>query len=195
MSLLKKINHTHVLLSGLGMGILSLSITATLLFWPMVEFYTWKAQSGGENPSTYQSKNNSKNNLEEQNVLYIPALNVATPINNTQNPDESLRDGVWMDPSSDNLAENGNTVVVGHRFVFNPNTESPFYHLHRLTKGDEIKVFWEGQEKTFMVSETLTVQPDAISTVYQDRRNTLTLYTCAPLFSNAQRLVVRAEKV
>lgn len=129
------------------------------------------------------------------NSLSIPKLDLEVSIGATPNPEESLSQGVWLDPNSDLLDEAGNTVLVGHRFQFQPQVHAPFYHLDKLVSGDDVFITWNGQTHQYRVSESLVVEPEAIDAVYDQRNNTVTLYTCTPLFTNQQRLVVRAVRV
>lgn len=90
----------------------------------------------------------------------------------------------------------GNFAVAGHRTTYG----APFYNLDRLRKGDEVLVTARnGKRYTYRVhsqeivapSDTWVITPDPL----ERAKKTLTLTTCNPRFSNAQRLVVFAELV
>lgn len=92
--------------------------------------------------------------------------------------------------------EKGNFAVAGHRTTYG----APFFNLDQLRKGDEVLVTArDGKRYTYRVhsqeivspSDTWVVGPDPL----ERGRNTLTLTTCNPRFSNAQRLIVFAELV
>lgn len=88
----------------------------------------------------------------------------------------------------------GNFVVSGHRTTYG----APFYHLDRVQPGDEVHVVDRaGQEWVYVVREQQVVEPTAMWVTGPDPLGTgtptLTLTTCTPRFSAAQRLIVFAE--
>jgi len=92
--------------------------------------------------------------------------------------------------------DKGNFAVAGHRTTYG----APFFNLDQLRKGDEVLVTARGGESyTYRVAEqeivapgdTWVIEPDPL----ESGKKTLTLTTCNPRFSNAQRLVVFAELV
>lgn len=129
--------------------------------------------------------------IPKENVLVIPKINVDAKIVEGEDP-SALYDGFWRRPKTSKPPLGGNTVISGHRFLYTsgPNT---LYHLDRVKVGDEILIFWEGTEYVYIVSETKIVQPNAIEIEAPTDDHRLTLYTCTPLWSSAQRLVVVAR--
>jgi len=90
----------------------------------------------------------------------------------------------------------GNFSVAGHRTTYG----APFFHVDQLRPGDQILVTdRDGTRHTYEVrrqhivapSETWVIGPDPLRT----GEPTMTLTTCNPRFSAAQRLVVHAELV
>jgi sortase A len=90
--------------------------------------------------------------------------------------------------------EDGNFAVAGHRTTYG----APFFNLDQLRRDDEIVVTApDGEEYTYIVrrqqivapAETWVIAPDPL----ERGRPVLTLTTCHPRFSNAQRLIVFAE--
>ena len=90
----------------------------------------------------------------------------------------------------------GNFAVAGHRTTYG----APFFNLDQLRKGDQVIVTArDGKKYTYRVhtqeivapSDTWVIAPDPL----ERGRKTLTLTTCNPRFSNAQRLIVFAELV
>nr|MBA2529402.1 class E sortase [Euzebyales bacterium] len=88
----------------------------------------------------------------------------------------------------------GNFAVAGHRTTYG----APFYHLDDLRSGDEVLVTdRNGRRYTYRVrtqevvapGDSWVTGPDPLET----GRPTLTLTTCNPRFSAAQRLIVFAE--
>jgi len=83
----------------------------------------------------------------------------------------------------------GNAVIAGHRNSYT----APFHDLGALHPGDPIVlVDAAGQRFTYHVTELFVVSPDATWIADQAPGHTLTLFTCHPIGSAAQRLVVRA---
>jgi sortase A len=92
--------------------------------------------------------------------------------------------------------DKGNFAVAGHRTTYG----APFFNLDQLRKGDEVLVTTRGGDKfTYRVhtqeivspSDTWVIEPDPL----KRGKRTLTLTTCNPRFSNAERLIVFAELV
>ncbi len=92
--------------------------------------------------------------------------------------------------------QKGNFAVAGHRTTYG----APFFNLDQLRKGDEVLVTaGNGKRYTYRVAtqevvapgETWVVGPDPLET----GKKMLTLTTCNPRFSNAERLIVFAELV
>ena len=99
--------------------------------------------------------------------------------------------GVAWWPGTAEFGHLGNVVLAGHR----TDQPRPFFALGEMVPGDTILLEAEGREHTYEVTETFVVDPSALWIVGQTREHTLTLFTCHPLFSEAQRLVVRARLV
>lgn len=83
----------------------------------------------------------------------------------------------------------GNAVIGGHR-----NSHSaPFHDAGNLRAGDTITlVAANGARFSYTITETFVVDPSAMWITEQKPGHTLTLFTCHPLGSASQRLVVRA---
>lgn len=90
----------------------------------------------------------------------------------------------------------GNVAIAGHRTTYG----APFFHLDQLVEGDNVHVTGrDGERHTYRVIRQQVVAPTDVWVVGADplesERPTLTLTTCHPRFSAAQRLVVFAELV
>ena len=107
-----------------------------------------------------------------------------------------LQRGPGHYPTSAAPGAAGNFAVAGHRTTYG----APFYHLDQLVPGDEVLVTDRtGRRFTYRVAERRIVVPSDGSVLGPDPLGTgsptLTLTTCEPRFSNAQRLIVFAELV
>lgn len=182
-STLRRVNN---LLSGLVI-LLSIYILATpfvpeLLFW-------WRTKSG--QPALVRAENTgNKVSYPNENTLVIPSLGLQELVH--EGPGEAvLAQGVWRRPHTSTPDKSGNTVMAGHRFTY--SEPAVFYHLDKIKIGDEIIIYWESQKYTYKVSNISEVTPDAARVEGQTGENKLTLYTCTPLWTSKNRLVVEAR--
>lgn len=127
------------------------------------------------------------------NRIVIPGIQLDEPIieSNTIN---SIQDGgTWRRPNSKTPNIDGNTVIVGHRFL--GSNVSTFYHLDKLKVGQKMAVYWEGTEILYEVTEVKIVDATALEIEAPSKEKKLTLYTCHPIWTAKQRLVVIAKPV
>lgn len=86
----------------------------------------------------------------------------------------------------------GNATVAGHRTTHG----APFRHIDSLVPGDEIIFEIPGRPRSvFEVRGSAVVYPDNVSVTNQSDGVRLTLSTCTPVGSTAQRLIVQAELI
>lgn len=107
-----------------------------------------------------------------------------------------LRQGPGHYPDTAEPGEVGNVGISGHRTTYG----APFYHLDRLQAGDTIHVVdRDNREWVYEFVEQRIVQPTDVWVVGPDPLDTggalLTLTTCHPRLSAAQRMIVFAELV
>ncbi len=112
----------------------------------------------------------------------------------------TLRKGPGHDPRSSAPGGDGNFVISGHRTTYG----APFYNLDQIRVGDEVHVIdRDGREWVYVVAQQQTpqesyriVQPTDVWVIRDGAHGDgpiLTLTTCHPRWSAAQRLVVFAE--
>jgi sortase A len=85
----------------------------------------------------------------------------------------------------------GNAVISGHRTTYG----RPFQDFDQLELGDRIEVETAVGMSVYEVRQILIVEPTALWVVDDRPGGWLTLTTCHPRFSAAQRLVIQAEMV
>ncbi|MCA1691756.1 MAG: class E sortase, partial [Actinobacteria bacterium] len=85
----------------------------------------------------------------------------------------------------------GNAAIAGHRTTYG----APFYDVDELEPGDPIFVTTTSGRFRYEVRELLVVEPDAGWVLDPTEDDRLTLTTCHPHFSAAQRLIVVAGLV
>jgi sortase A len=83
----------------------------------------------------------------------------------------------------------GNVVLAGHRSTHS----SPFLRVAELAAGDEIVLSDADGTYTYHVTSTEVVPNTALWIKDQSPGRTLTIFTCHPIGSAAQRFVVHAQ--
>ena len=104
---------------------------------------------------------------------------------------EDLKKGPGHYPGTPMPGEPGNAAIAGHRTTYG----APFYDLSNLEAGDPITVTTRVGEFRYEVVESQVVSPEAVEVLDPTDDNRLTLTTCNPRYSAAERLVVRAKLV
>jgi len=122
--------------------------------------------------------------------LIIPKIGVNAPIIESDNEEYGLARGVWRVPDSSTPARGGNTVITGHRFKYFPPNNLTFYLLDKLSANDEFFLYWHGQTYAYRILETKIVPASDRSILKPSAQPIVTLFTCHPLYSTANRLVV-----
>ncbi len=120
--------------------------------------------------------------------IHIPKIGLDTALAD-QITQESIDLGPSHWPGTAAPGGFGNAVVAGHR----SSHSAPFHDLGALTTGDSIVLIDSlGRPFTYKVTEMFVVNPSAMWITEQSPGHTLTIFTCHPIGSSAQRLVVRA---
>jgi sortase A len=101
---------------------------------------------------------------------------------------DDLRQGPGHYTGTPLPGEAGNAAIAGHRTTYG----APFYNLDKLSPGDIIQVTTVQGAFTYRVTSSLVVDPGNTSVVADTKKPELTLTTCNPRFSAAQRLIVHA---
>ncbi len=102
---------------------------------------------------------------------------------------EALKLGPGVYPQGAKPGELGNICIAGHRNVYG----SPFWYLDRLVPGDEIRITDGTRAWAYIVERVLVIEPTDWSVIAPTDYGAMTLTTCHPLGSTAQRLVVRGR--
>lgn len=125
-------------------------------------------------------------------MLFIPGLDLEEKI--FGGGLANLHKGVWRVQNTSTPDRGGNTVLVGHRFTYKDPT-GVFYHLDKVKKDDPITVHWDGKAYEYKVTDIKVVPSTEVSVEDNTEEPRLTIYTCTPLWSVKNRLVVIAEPV
>ena len=130
-----------------------------------------------------------------QDRLIISKIGVNAPIVQTDNQDYGLSLGAWLMPAGVSPGEQGNTIITGHRFKYLPPNNLTFYLFHKLEIGDLVYIIWKDEEIYYEISEIKIVGDADLSVMNQTEDETLTMFTCTPIYSTKQRLVVTAKPI
>ena len=123
--------------------------------------------------------------------IQIPKIGVDTDLRD-QITQESIDLGPSHWPGTATPGGYGNAVIAGHR----SSHSAPFHDLGALVAGDAVVLTDQaGHVFTYKITEMFVVNPDAMWITDQKPGRTLTIFTCHPIGSSAQRLVVRATLV
>lgn len=131
--------------------------------------------------------------IPSENRIVIPSIQVNEPIAEGSNIWVINEGGTWRRPNTGNPLEDNNTVIVGHRFY--GNNVSTFYHLDKVLPGQILALYWEGQEILYEVTETKVVDATAVEIEAPTTEKQLTIYTCTPIWTAVDRLVVIAKPI
>jgi sortase A len=103
---------------------------------------------------------------------------------------DDLRKGPGHYPATPLPGQKGNSSIAGHRTTYG----APFGNLDQLSNGDAISLQTLQGSFTYRVYRQVVVDPSDVGVLAPDANHpaTVTLTTCNPKYSAAQRLVVQA---
>ena len=153
--------------------------------------YRYQSQLAADSGATNISQNLAP--IPEDNTLVVPQIQVDASVNEGADISALALDGVWRRPQTSTPDQGGNTVIVAHRFSY--GDPATFYHLDRLAVGDRVGLFWNQQEFIYEIDDIFIVDPSQIEVEANTEEPILTLYTCTPVWTAAQRLIVTARLV
>ncbi len=182
--------------------ILLVSLIALILpIWPKVNYVLNRPDPNKfEYPISYSNTDIQLTDTEvlkpmpTENRLVIPRIQVDSEILESETLDIlDQQEGVWREPFTATPDNIGNMVIAGHRFQYLPPNTSTFYNLDQMQIDDKIMIIWNQKILIYKVHSVYEVTPDRV-----DIRNNsefeheLTLYTCTPIYTSLNRLVVKA---
>lgn len=126
-----------------------------------------------------------------ENTLVVPSLNLSESIFDGKSPNV-LEKGIWHRPGTSTPDAGSNTVLAGHRFTYNNKV---FYHLDKVQLKDQIIVYWQGKVYEYEVSNIKVVPPTEVSVEASTDDAMLTMYTCTPLVTGKDRLIIQAKLI
>ena len=129
----------------------------------------------------------------EGDILYmlrIPCIDSENPVREGVSLGV-LADSLGHEPGTALIGEGGNCVIAGHR---NYSFGSFFNRLNEVEPGDLIYVDTAVCSFCYTVSDIKVVEPEDVSILEDTDTETLTLYTCTPLYLATHRLVIIAKR-
>lgn len=126
--------------------------------------------------------------------IVIPSITLESEIFTGTSPN-NLNRGPWLRPNGSTPPEGSNTVIAGHRFSYGSNGRWIFYHLDKLRTGDRIGIYWDQDEYIYEVTESKVVPATAVEIESATDDQRLTLYTCTPIWTAENRLVIIAKLI
>jgi LPXTG-site transpeptidase (sortase) family protein len=129
------------------------------------------------------------------NRLIIPKIDVNAPITESTNEQVGLSLGAWLIPWGSTPDKGGNTIITGHRFKYLPPNNLTFFLFDKLAVGDIFSVFWKDKQYFYRVREIKVLEDYDSSPYNKSDVPILTMYTCTPIYSTAQRLVIISDLI
>lgn len=100
---------------------------------------------------------------------------------------EQLKKGVGQHLDSANPGGQGNLVLSAHNDIFG----EIFRDLDKLKKGDEIIVITQDRSFTYIVTNTVIVEPTRVDLMESTDESMITLISCYPYLVDNKRIVVQ----
>ncbi len=120
--------------------------------------------------------------------VIIPRIQVDTDIC-TSGGKACLDFGVWMKY----FDYDGNILLTGHSFTLLPFGAGVFYALSELEVGDRVYIFLD-LERVYIIENIFITDRFNIDVEnFNETENSLVIYSCYPLWSASQRIVVKAS--
>lgn len=120
--------------------------------------------------------------------IQIPSLSVDAPVVQGDGW-EQLKKGVGQYIGSPAPGRDGNLVLSAHNDVYG----ELFRYLDRLVPGDQVIIYTQQRQFTYIVDRTVLVEPTAVEVMSPTSSPTITLISCYPYLVNDQRIVVFAR--
>src|SRR6266545_2641167 len=120
--------------------------------------------------------------------LQIPSIKIDAPVVQGDGW-EQLKKGVAQHIGSSNPGQDGNIVLSAHNDVYG----ELFRYLDKLKPGDQVILYTQQRQYTYIVDQTVLVEPTAVEVMAATGNPTVTLISCYPYLVDKQRIVVYAR--
>ena len=120
--------------------------------------------------------------------IQLPAIKIDAPVVQGDGW-EQLKKGVGQNVHSVNPGQNGNIILSAHNDVYG----ELFRDLDKLAPGDQVVLYTQQRQYTYIVDRTAVVEPTAVEVMASTGSPTVTLISCYPYLVDKQRIVVFAR--
>jgi sortase A len=120
--------------------------------------------------------------------IQIPGIHIDAPVVQGDGW-EQLKKGVGQNVHSVNPGQNGNIILSAHNDVYG----QLFRDLDKLAPGDQVVLYTQQRQYTYIVDRTAVVEPTAVEVMASTGSPTVTLISCYPYLVDKQRIVVFAR--
>lgn len=134
--------------------------------------------------------------------LVIPSLEISAPVIADVNGSDkeaylsALQNGVAHFSGTSKPGGGSNIFIFGHSSYYawdKGNYKTIFLHLGDLKEGDEISLWLNSKEYKYIVSDKKTVDPSEVSVLKPTPTEQLSIMTCWPPGTTAERLIIIAK--
>ncbi len=120
--------------------------------------------------------------------IQIPTIKIDAPVVQGDGW-EQLKKGVGQNVGSVNPGQPGNIILSAHNDVYG----ELFRYLDKLAPGDQVVLYTQQRQYTYIVDRTAVVEPTAVEVMASTGSPTVTLISCYPYLVDKQRIVVFAR--
>jgi len=120
--------------------------------------------------------------------IQIPSLKVDAPVVQGDGW-EQLKKGVAQHIGSADPGQDGNVILSAHNDVYG----ELFRYLDRLQPGDQVILYTQQTQFTYVVDRTAVVKPTQVEVMAPTQEATVTLISCYPYLVDSDRIVVFAK--
>lgn len=120
--------------------------------------------------------------------IQIPTIPIDAPVVQGDGW-EQLKKGVAQHIGSADPGQDGNVVLSAHNDVYG----ELFRYLDKLQPGDQVILYTQQRQFTYIVDRTILVEPTAVEVMASTGSPTVTLISCYPYLVDKQRIVVYAR--
>lgn len=200
---LNRKHHLKSLLFGLSAaGLVALVVVFTLFNQLFITPFISPSKTASSTPLIIDP-NGAK--VGPETKIIIPKLNIEAPIvldavdTEEKTIQAALERGVTLYPNTGKPGELSNPVIFGHSSnnIFNSgNYKFVFVLLNKLENGDTFMINYNTKQYVYRVFNKKVVKPSEVDVLYEKPKDAMvTLITCDPPGSSANRLIVQAEQI
>jgi LPXTG-site transpeptidase (sortase) family protein len=162
----------------------------SLQFWLKRTTHNYPALVKANSVTVTAAASAPKEVMPAENTLVIPSLDLQEAVYDGATA-HTLAKGVWHRPHTSTPAAGSNTVLAGHRFTYS-DPQGVFYNLDKVHLNDQIVLYWQGKKYRYSAKNIVIVKPTSVEIEASTPQPLLTIYTCTPLWSGRERLVIQA---